>query len=196
MIMPIRKLKGKRRIPAIVLATFAATPITLAGAVPPASALPDCNWPYTFFHWTKNETFHFAPGTFCIKNTRDNARLVYQEDGNLVLYRGQVQLPRYALWSSRTHGQLRGHLSLQGDGNIVIYGGDGGRLWASNTWNYWRPATTRYCLDVRLGMANDGTKNRASLGFMTTPMPRSAANLCRYDASYVGLWFRPNGRQL
>jgi hypothetical protein len=54
--------------------------------------------------------------------------LVYQGDGNLVLYRG-----RAALWSSRTNGQPAHLAAMQGDGNLVVYARPGGPVFASGT---------------------------------------------------------------
>jgi hypothetical protein len=54
-------------------------------------------------------------------------RLVFQSDGNLVLYRGTQ-----ARWASDTSN--RGHtLVMQHDGNLVIYNANGGPIWSSET---------------------------------------------------------------
>jgi len=55
-------------------------------------------------------------------------RLLYQTDGNLVLYG-----PGGALWASDTFGYSAGHATLQGDGNLVVYDADGVPRWASGT---------------------------------------------------------------
>jgi hypothetical protein len=88
-------------------------------------------------------------------------RLVLQTDGNLVLYRTQVQRALWAtatdhqpvnrvvmqsdgnlvavstsgqpLWMSHTDGHPGASLVLQDDGNLVIYDAAGHALWASNT---------------------------------------------------------------
>lgn len=59
--------------------------------------------------------------------------LTFQEDSNLVLYRGED-----ALWASNTmHGEDESSenksLILQGDGNFVLYNADGEPLWASGS---------------------------------------------------------------
>jgi hypothetical protein len=55
-------------------------------------------------------------------------RLVYQLDGNLVLYRENA-----ALWSSSTDGQSAGRTAMQGDGNLVVYDRDGAAAFNSGT---------------------------------------------------------------
>jgi hypothetical protein len=56
-------------------------------------------------------------------------RLIFQGDGNLVLYKSGGQ----ALWSTRTNGSGASRLILQYDGNLVIYKFSGGHSWASGT---------------------------------------------------------------
>ena len=54
--------------------------------------------------------------------------LIYQGDGNLVLYRAPAEP-----WSSNTQGTSPGFTAMQGDGNLVVYDGSGTPLCASNT---------------------------------------------------------------
>lgn len=54
--------------------------------------------------------------------------LIYQNDGNLVLYG-----PAGPLWASDTLGQAPGFATMQGDGNVVIYRADGVPIWATDT---------------------------------------------------------------
>ncbi len=56
--------------------------------------------------------------------------LVYQADGNLVLYRIRDGSP---LWASNTAGRSGQVCIMQTDGNLVIYDGNAHPLWASNT---------------------------------------------------------------
>ena len=60
------------------------------------------------------------PGQFLI-SPNYGYQLIYQPDGNLVLYRGDGT----ALWSSGTSGHTPGHAIMQTDGNFVIYDSGG-----------------------------------------------------------------------
>ncbi|OGH57150.1 MAG: hypothetical protein A3I06_06300 [Candidatus Lindowbacteria bacterium RIFCSPLOWO2_02_FULL_62_12] len=55
-------------------------------------------------------------------------KLIYQSDGNLVLYQGGS-----ALWSSSTAGHPGGKTIMQTDGNLVVYNASGGAVFASGT---------------------------------------------------------------
>lgn len=56
-----------------------------------------------------------APGQ-SIRSANGAAQLIYQTDGNLVLYG-----PGRALWSTQTNGRTLGLAIMQGDGNFVLY---------------------------------------------------------------------------
>ncbi len=56
--------------------------------------------------------------------------LVYQSDGNLVLYTHTG----YPVWASGTSGTAPGMATMQGDGNLVIYDSYGNPVWDSGTW--------------------------------------------------------------
>ena len=55
---------------------------------------------------------------------------VYQWDGNLVLYRNTDSQP---LWESGTKGKPLGVVTLQADGNLVMYDIRFDPLWSSDT---------------------------------------------------------------
>lgn len=57
-------------------------------------------------------------------------RLIYQQDGNLVVYRQSDGQP---VWDSGTWGTFPGYLHMQGDGNLVIYDGNGQAIWHTAT---------------------------------------------------------------
>lgn len=54
--------------------------------------------------------------------------LVYQSDGNLVLYG-----PSGWIWHSNTYGTSPGRAEMQGDGNLIVYDASGAWKWQSGT---------------------------------------------------------------
>lgn len=66
-----------------------------------------------------------------IYSPNNKFKLIYQPDGNLVLYRLSDNFP---LWSTGTAGQPAGRCDMQADGNLVIYKPDGQAIWSSGTW--------------------------------------------------------------
>lgn len=65
-----------------------------------------------------------------LTSTGGQYRLVYQGDGNLVLY---DSTDGTAQWSSGTGGTSAGQVAMQGDGNAVIYDAQGAALWTTGT---------------------------------------------------------------
>jgi hypothetical protein len=63
------------------------------------------------------------------------AELVFQSDGNLVLY-VRRQGERVARWASNTWHRGGDHCVMQGDGNLVIYTGGNKPIWDSKTWGH------------------------------------------------------------
>ncbi len=57
-------------------------------------------------------------------------KLIYQHDGNLVLYR---ILDNYPLWATNTNGKPAWRVYMQPDGNFVVYEAYKKPVWASNT---------------------------------------------------------------
>jgi hypothetical protein len=84
-----------------------------------------------------------SPGQ-AITSTSRRYRLLYQSDGNLVLY---DDVDRVALWSTGTTGTSPGQALMQGDGNFVIYTAQGAAVWATGT-----PGNN----NARLAVQNDG----------------------------------------
>lgn len=66
-----------------------------------------------------------------VSSPSGSARLLYQLDGNLVIYSD-----RGALWHSGTEGAALGMVTMQGDGNLVLYTADGQAVWASDSHGY------------------------------------------------------------
>jgi hypothetical protein len=65
-----------------------------------------------------------------LKSASGRVRLLYQADGDLVLYDDER---RDVLWSSGTSGTPPGRAILQLDGDLVVYGADGSVRWSSGT---------------------------------------------------------------
>src|ERR671910_559214 len=63
-----------------------------------------------------------------IRSTNGRFTLVYQGDGNLVLYG-----PNGPLWASGTGGRPGAICIMQGDGNLVIYDSNNQWIWNSGT---------------------------------------------------------------
>ncbi|MEV7188241.1 RHS repeat-associated core domain-containing protein [Kitasatospora sp. NPDC093102] len=62
--------------------------------------------------------------------TSNNARLIMQADGNLVLYQIDTGL---AVWSTATAGHPGARATMQTDGNFVVTDTNGTVLWSTNT---------------------------------------------------------------
>lgn len=97
-------------------------------------------------------------------------RLLYQQDGNLVLYRAGVPV-----WATGTQGRP-GFVAMQGDGNLVVYNSDGKPVWASGT----------SVPDARLELTSAGLRIVAPMPIWKTPplpeapeMPAPATTLTR-----------------
>jgi hypothetical protein len=59
-------------------------------------------------------------------------RAIMQTDGNFVLYKTKISsAPIYAAYSSNTQGNPGSWITMQDDGNLVIYAPNGRALWAS-----------------------------------------------------------------
>jgi hypothetical protein len=65
-----------------------------------------------------------------ISSRRGDYRLIFQNDGNLVLYRGSKNSP---VWSSNTANAGGTVAVMQNDGNLVIYGANQTPIWSTNT---------------------------------------------------------------
>jgi hypothetical protein len=79
-----------------------------------------------------------------ITSSSGRYRLLYQTDGNLVLY---DDVSHSAVWASNTGGTNAGQALMQADGNFVVYDAQGTGLWASAT-----PGNP----NARLVLQNDG----------------------------------------
>ena len=62
-------------------------------------------------------------------------QLLYQKDGNLVLYDTTKDNPGWPwLWQSKTSGTTPGFVLLQNDGNLAIYNNAQQVIWSTGTW--------------------------------------------------------------
>lgn len=64
-----------------------------------------------------------------IRSINNRFALIYQGDGNLVLYRDDGR----PLWASQTAGTSVGQVAMQADGNLVIHDAAGTPVWSSGT---------------------------------------------------------------
>lgn len=89
------------------------------------------NYPFYGSAWgsdmRRNEMLE--PGRY-LESDDGRFKLVFQTDGNLVLYRNRDGRP---LWHSRTAGMRTGFVIMQGDGNVVVYDTDRNARWSSGT---------------------------------------------------------------
>ncbi|MFC1747932.1 hypothetical protein ACFL2V_03920 [Pseudomonadota bacterium] len=98
-------------------------------------------------------------------------KLKYQNDGNLVVYRGTE-----ATWSSGTCGQPAWRACMQDDGNLVVYASEGSAIWSSDTCGNNRS---------RLVMQNDG--NLVIYNIANNPIWDSIGNTTEgsYDTQFT-----------
>ena len=72
---------------------------------------------------------NLLPGQSLV-STGGRYRLVYQSDGNLVLY---DEVDQTIPWASNTADAGAGSATMQGDGNFVLYDAQGNPYWATDT---------------------------------------------------------------
>ncbi|RFA12505.1 hypothetical protein B7R22_15405 [Subtercola boreus] len=115
----------KKHIRALIAAPLIST-VLVAGALVPQAAHADGT--LAEYKWSSASGFvEYGLGGFWVESRTDNSKLVFQTDGNRVLYNDSGR----ALWHSQTHGRGASKISLQSDGNVVIYRADNVPLWAS-----------------------------------------------------------------
>ena len=92
--------------------------------------------PPTYNSTTLNGGYSFTKGHY-IFSPNNRFILVWQTDGNLVLY-DTYNSPARGVWSSQTWGRETTHCIMQTDGNLVIYNlnnpANGYNVWCSATW--------------------------------------------------------------
>ncbi|GBD86236.1 D-mannose binding lectin [bacterium BMS3Abin03] len=80
---------------------------------------------------TLESNYYLPPGTQLVSPNGEYT-LIYQDDGNLVLYRKDKKV----IWASNTDNTGKpGMASMDSDGNFVVYNADEEVVWASETGN-------------------------------------------------------------
>ena len=70
-----------------------------------------------------------------VNSSDGRLHLIYQLDGNLVLYFGTGTSAWEPLWATGTDGTSPGFVAMQGDGNLVVYNRSGSPVWDSGTFS-------------------------------------------------------------
>lgn len=140
-----RKLAVAVATMAVVATSMMTTSVQTASAATTTSCpqvpLPGGNTAPDIITWSYKSGKSFTTSqNVCISNERYNRRLVWQTDGNLVVY-STAHTGGKALWSSKTYGKNAARLAFQTDGNVVIYDKSGKAIWSTNTWR--TDATTK-----------------------------------------------------
>ncbi|MEI9957670.1 MAG: hypothetical protein WDM90_15535 [Ferruginibacter sp.] len=73
--------------------------------------------------FTKGQRYYSADNRYC---------LIFQEDGNLVIYKFSTPTKFKAVWNSHTNGLAIKSCVFQEDGNLVLYDFAGKAKWAAN----------------------------------------------------------------
>lgn len=108
-----------------LLAAPLITAAVLAPVLAPAAASA-ATFPSGQYSWSATSGYsEFAPGDFLLES--GDSKLVFQTDGNLVLYNWDGT----ARWHAATYGRHAAKVSFQSDGNVVVYRADNVALWAS-----------------------------------------------------------------
>lgn len=81
--------------------------------------------------WNTNGNLTWNPGETVLQSNNGLYTLVFQTDGNLVLYRYADEV----VWASGTDNKGAEGFRFQTDGNLVIYGKNNSLVWASNSHN-------------------------------------------------------------
>ena len=102
----------------IVAQSFAQTPpkIKIPGSLPQGAFKTNTNF-------TKGQRYYSADNRYC---------LIFQEDGNLVIYKFASARKYSAIWNTGTSGVAMKSCVFQEDGNLVLYDYAGKARWAAN----------------------------------------------------------------
>ncbi len=102
----------------LVAQSFAQHPpkITIPGSLPQGVFKPNTSF-------AKGQRYYSEDNRYC---------LVFQDDGNLVIYKFASARKYSAIWSSGTNGIAMKKCIFQEDGNLVLYDYTGKARWAAN----------------------------------------------------------------
>jgi hypothetical protein len=152
------------------------------------------------------------PGEFLI-SPNYGYQLIYQTDGNLVLYRGDG----VALWTSNTGGTTPGQAIMQADGNFVIYDSGGTPIFATGTANnpgatlalqsdgnaviynagnpiYATGTSSNYPIpSVQWQVSTNGGANFTDIGGATTPILSFTVGIADNGNQYRAVFTNPAG---
>jgi hypothetical protein len=98
----------------------------------PGQEMHSADQRFTFSMQSDGNLVLYAPtGYLWASNTYGNpgAYLAFQNDGNLVIYKGDSS---GSIWNSATQSNCA-RLVVQNDGNVVIYSAAGPSVWSTNT---------------------------------------------------------------
>lgn len=110
-------------------ATDTAPPAATTPTVPDANALGTTSCASVNGLTLKSGTV--MPVGTAIESPNKKYQLIYQADGNLVVY--ELLPTKKALWATGTKGASPGKVVMQTDGNLVVYKSDGAAAWSSKT---------------------------------------------------------------
>jgi hypothetical protein len=147
-----RKIAKGRRWIASLLGVLALTSVTVVSTASPGQAASSMclnNTGPTYGAWSTSKSYVFRRGEFCIQEPEREYRLVFQDDGNFVVYNNRLANdPNKVVWSTKTNGKGM-TLEFQKDGNLVIYDTARSARWSSDTYGW--PAGTTFHLVLVLG---------------------------------------------
>lgn len=81
------------------------------------------------YDWNSSYGMTWYPGGWELWSSDHRTHVVFQVDGNLVLYKDGV-----ASWQAGTYGRRADRIAFQTDGHVVVYAGSS-PLWASGYWD-------------------------------------------------------------
>lgn len=106
-----------------------------------------CQWQFEAVYWNLSDRYYntsFAPGKLCFTSGNNLYRMIFQTDGNLVIYSSRSGASR-AIWATGTNRKGATRMTFQTDGNIVIYAGNRA-IWNTGTYNRIRQTQAHFIM--------------------------------------------------